>query len=177
MLEKEDDIRDRTTTLGTRRTLLEYARAVAAGAVAPRSLSTLVTLLRDAPTPDLVADVLWFAWVELEALPVTSLETNNEADRKARLTKLGVEALSLTLTTKRHLMQRSEGDFMEQIGIEKADTWRKKEIKANTRRVYTQKKFNLLREESEGYSKLATLLSQAGNGAVSLTGLDHVVSG
>ena len=65
---------------------------------------------------------------------------------------------------------------MEQIGFEKADVWRKKEIKANTRRVYTQKKFNLLREESEGYSKLITLLSQAGSGAISVTGLDHVVS-
>jgi hypothetical protein len=177
MLEKEDDIRERAKTLGTRRTMLEYARAVAAGTVAPRSLSTLVTLLTEAPTPDLVADILWFAWVELEALPVASLETNSVADRKARLTKLGVEALSLKLTTKQHLMQMSEGDFIEQIGIEKADIWRKKEIKANTRRVYTQKKFNLLREESEGYSKLVTLLSQAGIGAISVTGLDHVVSG
>jgi THO complex subunit 2 len=176
VLEKEDEIRDRAKMLGTRRTLLEYARAVAAGTVAPRSLSTLVTLLTEAPTPDLVADIIWFAWVELEALPVTPLETNSVADRKARLTRMAVEALSLTLTTKQHLMQRSEGDFMEQIGFEKADVWRKKEIKANTRRVYTQKKFNLLREESEGYSKLITLLSQAGSGAISVTGLDHVVS-
>lgn len=159
--------------MGTRRTLLEFVRAVASGMVSHRTLSNFVTLLPDTPTPALVADVLWFSWVELEALTDTSML----AEQKVQLTKLAIDMMSMALTTKQHLMQRSEGDFMEQIGFEKADIWRRKEIKANTRRVYTQKKFNLLREESEGYAKLATLLSQAGNGAISMTGLDHVVSG
>jgi THO complex subunit 2 len=42
--------------------------------------------------------------------------------------------------------------------------FRKKLVKANTRMYYLQQKYNLLKEESEGYGKMITLLSQ---------GLDH----
>ncbi|KDD71454.1 hypothetical protein H632_c4992p0, partial [Helicosporidium sp. ATCC 50920] len=44
--------------------------------------------------------------------------------------------------------------------------WRKKEVRVNTRLCYNQRKFNLLREESEGYAKLATLLGQRGRGGL-----------
>jgi len=44
----------------------------------------------------------------------------------------------------------------------KAQDLRIKEIRVNTRLLYQQTKFNLLREESEGYAKLVTLLSQSG---------------
>uniref|UniRef100_M8C3P4 THO complex subunit 2 n=1 Tax=Aegilops tauschii TaxID=37682 RepID=M8C3P4_AEGTA len=38
-----------------------------------------------------------------------------------------------------------------------------KEVRVNTRLLYQQTKFNLLREESEGYAKLVTLLCQVGS--------------
>jgi len=39
-----------------------------------------------------------------------------------------------------------------------ADALRKREVRLNTRALYTQHKFNLMREEAEGYSKLLALL-------------------
>lgn len=65
------------------------------------------------------------------------------------------------------LMEVGESEMFEEAGlVVSKDVWRKKEVRANTRRVYQQRKFNLLREESEGYAKLATLLSAAGAGRV-----------
>ena len=63
-------------------------------------------------------------------------------------------------------MEICEGDFMEEIEfvVNYKDVWRRKEIRTNTRAVYTQRKFNLLREESEGWSKVVTLLNQSGGG-------------
>ncbi|KAG2269412.1 hypothetical protein Bca52824_063967 [Brassica carinata] len=40
----------------------------------------------------------------------------------------------------------------------KAQDLKGKEVRLNTRLLYQQTKFNLLREKSEGYAKLATLL-------------------
>ena len=49
-----------------------------------------------------------------------------------------------------------------------ADALRKREIRLNTRALYTQHKFNLMREESEGYSKLLALLHGVFGEAASL---------
>ena len=85
---------------------------------------------------------------------------------KENLIKLAKVALQKDLLSKELLMQLCEGDFMEQMGliVSYRDNWRKKEIRSNTRAVYTQRKFNLLREESEGWAKMATILNQAGSG-------------
>ena len=52
--------------------------------------------------------------------------------------------------------------------------WKKKEVRINTRLVYTQNKFNLLREESEGYSKLVVALAAFGERG---SGDDDAVAG
>jgi hypothetical protein len=63
------------------------------------------------------------------------------------------------LLTRALLIERCEGEFLEEAGfIPSSVGWKKKEVRINTRLVYTQQKFNLLREESEGYSKLITVL-------------------
>ncbi|KAF6022557.1 THOC2 [Bugula neritina] len=58
------------------------------------------------------------------------------------------------------LKEQLDSDTLEQVGLLfKADDFNKKYIKIKTKIYYKQQKFNLLREESEGYSKLITELS------------------
>lgn len=68
------------------------------------------------------------------------------------------------LLSLRLLQERCEAEFLweaEMIKI-KAPDLKSKEVRVNTRLLYQQTKFNLLREESEGYAKLVTLLSRRG---------------
>ncbi|KAJ9546923.1 LOW QUALITY PROTEIN: hypothetical protein OSB04_019466 [Centaurea solstitialis] len=61
-----------------------------------------------------------------------------------------------------HLIGSLQEEFLwdsEMIKIKAADL-KSKEVRVNTRLLYQQTKFNLLREESEGYAKLVTLLCQ-----------------
>lgn len=57
------------------------------------------------------------------------------------------------------LRSRLEADVLEACGLVNSEKgWTKKIVQRSTRIFYTQQKFNLLREESEGYSKLLTEL-------------------
>ena len=59
------------------------------------------------------------------------------------------------------LQERLEPDLLAQAGlISSSSLFSKKLIRLNTSMLYRQQRFNLLREESEGYSKLIVLLSQ-----------------
>jgi THO complex subunit 2 len=70
----------------------------------------------------------------------------------------------LPLLTRELLIERCEGEFLEEAGfIPSSVGWKKKEVRVNTRLFYTQQKFNLLREESEGYAKLITALAAFGD--------------
>jgi hypothetical protein len=69
-----------------------------------------------------------------------------------------------TFAFKINLRLYSKGEFLEEAGLfPSALGWKKKEVRVNTKLVYTQQKFNLLREESEGYSKLITALAAFGD--------------
>jgi hypothetical protein len=62
--------------------------------------------------------------------------------------------------TRALLLERCEGDFLESCGcVASAARFKKREVRFNTKRVYVQRKFNLLREESEGYAKLIAALA------------------
>ncbi|XP_062113290.1 THO complex subunit 2 isoform X2 [Humulus lupulus] len=79
---------------------------------------------------------------------------------RARLTKLAKWLVDSGLVPLRLLHERCEEEFLweaEMIKI-KAQELKSKEVRVNTRLLYQQTKFNLLREESEGYAKLVTLL-------------------
>ncbi|KAG8054208.1 hypothetical protein GUJ93_ZPchr0001g32682 [Zizania palustris] len=67
-----------------------------------------------------------------------------------RLVKMTKSFVELSLIVPRLLQERCEEEFL----------W---EVRVNTRLLYQQTKFNLLREESEGYAKLVTLLCQIGS--------------
>ncbi|XP_039040623.1 THO complex subunit 2-like isoform X3 [Hibiscus syriacus] len=76
------------------------------------------------------------------------------------LIKLAKWLLESSLVPLRLFQERCEEEFLseaEMIKI-KASDLKVKEVRVNTRLLYQQTKFNLLREESEGYAKLVTLL-------------------
>ncbi|XP_058182779.1 THO complex subunit 2 isoform X3 [Rhododendron vialii] len=81
---------------------------------------------------------------------------------RARLLKLAKWLVESALVPLRLFQERCEEEFLwesEMIKIRAADL-KSKEVRVNTRLLYQQTKFNLLREESEGYAKLVTLLCQ-----------------
>ncbi|KAK7836659.1 tho complex subunit 2, partial [Quercus suber] len=75
---------------------------------------------------------------------------------RSRLTKLAKWMADSALVPLRLFQERCEEEFLweaEMIKI-KAQDLKNKEVRVNTRLLYQQTKFNLLREESEGYAKL-----------------------
>ncbi|CAN6478957.1 unnamed protein product [Victoria cruziana] len=81
---------------------------------------------------------------------------------RARLVKMAKWLVESATVPLRLFQERCEEEFLwesEMIKI-KAQDLKSKEVRVNTRLLYQQTKFNLLREESEGYAKLVTLLSQ-----------------
>eukprot|EP00889_Picochlorum_renovo_P001076 jgi/Picre1/28106/NNA_003513.t1 len=123
-----------------------------------------------------VGDLIWMTWL-LRGL--CSGELSEEKKEAAQnLVDCARELLQEGYLSKRVLMEVSDGEFMEVAGLVSSyrDGWRKREIRLNTRNVYAQRKFNLLREESEGYSKIVTVLNQAGSARVSKTNLSGVVA-
>ena len=55
-------------------------------------------------------------------------------------------------------METQETELLSEAGLVLADPFARKLVQANTKALYRQSKFNLLREDSEGYAKLLTLL-------------------
>ncbi|KAI3639986.1 hypothetical protein MIR68_001991 [Amoeboaphelidium protococcarum] len=58
------------------------------------------------------------------------------------------------------LLRKLDGDLLADLNLVDAKAFHRKAVKISTRLFYKQEKFNLLCEESEGYSKLLTLLSR-----------------
>ena len=98
----------------------------------------------------LLTDVVWFV----------SLAVESDARLRVKLAELANALVEKErVITKPTLKTQCEGEFLEEAGfVASASAFRKKEIRVNTRVVYTQKKFNLLREETEGYAKVIAVL-------------------
>lgn len=91
-----------------------------------------------------------------------ALDLTLPGEFRARLTKLAKWLVDCSLVPLRLFQERCEEEFLweaELIKI-KAQDLKNKEVRVNTRLLYQQTKFNLLREESEGYAKLVTQLCQ-----------------
>ncbi|KAG8043213.1 hypothetical protein GUJ93_ZPchr0115g2739 [Zizania palustris] len=82
-----------------------------------------------------------------------------------RLVKMTKSFVELSLIVPRLLQERCEEEFLWEVeqSKSKGQDLKAKEVRVNTRLLYQQTKFNLLREESEGYAKLVTLLCQIGS--------------
>ncbi|KAH7570836.1 hypothetical protein JRO89_XS05G0202800 [Xanthoceras sorbifolium] len=88
------------------------------------------------------------------------LQLTMPGEYRVRLIKLAKWLVESALVPMRLFQERCEEEFLweaEMIKI-KAQDLKGKEVRVNTRLLYQQTKFNLLREESEGYAKLITLL-------------------
>jgi THO complex subunit 2 len=84
---------------------------------------------------------------------------------RSRLVKMTKSFVESSITAPRLLQERCEEDFLWEVEQSKlkGQDLKSKEVRVNTRLLYQQTKFNLLREESEGYAKLVTLLCQVGS--------------
>eukprot|EP00249_Psilotum_nudum_P028878 c38857_g1_i1 orf=121-957(-) len=99
-----------------------------------------------------------------DAIAHMGQELTVPGDLRTRLIELAKWLAESGLVPIRLLQERCEAEFLweaDMIKI-KATDLKSKEVRVNTRLLYQQTKFNLLREESEGYAKLVTLLSQRG---------------
>eukprot|EP01097_Dermamoeba_algensis_P001391 TRINITY_DN151_c0_g2_i1.p1 TRINITY_DN151_c0_g2~~TRINITY_DN151_c0_g2_i1.p1 ORF type:complete len:361 (-),score=72.01 TRINITY_DN151_c0_g2_i1:58-1140(-) len=125
-------------------------------------------LKRDMPAAELgslLADAFWYFGIELQP---------TEVSQKKRLLSLISECISIGLVNNELLKERLEPELLEETGvIVSHKTFLKKIVRVNTKESYTQQKFNLLREESEGYAKLTVELNQ-GSGLNERT-VDHIV--
>ncbi|XP_021727131.1 THO complex subunit 2-like [Chenopodium quinoa] len=91
-----------------------------------------------------------------------ALDLTMSGEIRARLIKLARWLVECSLVPVRFFQERCEEEFLwecEMVKI-KAQELKSKEVRVNTRLLYQQTKFNLLREESEGYAKLVTLLCE-----------------
>ena len=84
---------------------------------------------------------------------------------KAALASLVKEAVSNSWVTADTLKARCEPELLEAADVVlSAGEFNKRVVNVKTQLMFTQKKFNLLREESEGYSNVITELCQGKSG-------------
>ncbi|KAK7790717.1 hypothetical protein R5R35_007956 [Gryllus longicercus] len=119
------------------------------------TLSEIVSFHKDMPS--LMLDVISIIDAE------TSCAENNSEDRQrfCIIVKETEKFLSEKL-----LKERLEIDTLQDVGTLKNRNFYTKFIKVKTKLYYKQRKFNLFREESEGYAKLITELNQEISGNV-----------
>jgi THO complex subunit 2 len=114
-----------------------------------------------ARVPDLssnLADIFWM-------LNVIAESQTDPAAAKSALSEIVKSALSEGWVTADVLKARCESDLLKSAGVvPDAKQFDSKVVKIKTQLMFTQKKFNLLREESEGYSKVVTELCQGKSG-------------
>ncbi|ORX92450.1 hypothetical protein K493DRAFT_303320 [Basidiobolus meristosporus CBS 931.73] len=99
-----------------------------------------------------IIDTIWLLDMETE-----EPEFKTERQRLVEVTKavLNKDFISTVM-----MKERLEMQFLETVGlIASFRMFNKKAIRINTSLLYKQQKFNLLREESEGYAKLITELT------------------
>lgn len=90
-------------------------------------------------------------------------DMNMPEENRIRVIRLAKWFVDSALVPLRLFQERCEEEFLKQADMMKMNTaqdLKSKEVRVNTRLLYQQTKFNLLREESEGYAKLVTLLCQ-----------------
>ncbi|XP_047462426.1 THO complex subunit 2 [Mugil cephalus] len=106
--------------------------------------------LRD-DMPSILADV--FSILDLET---SALEEKNKRDHYTQLV-----GACLFFVPEAILKERLDPETLESLGlIKQAHQFNQKIVKIKTKLFYKQQKFNLLREENEGYAKLITELGQ-----------------
>lgn len=157
----------------------QYRDLLVLYATQPVSLLWAATLFQqcgitgDAPAGTLLLDQLWTVCLELEAAHARKASQGGSAeggdaqkaipadfsmtDEWRRLASLTGTLINRGVLSRAAAVESLELEFLEAAQIIKAEV-KQRVIKTNTRLHYTQAKFNLFAEESEGYAKLCELL-------------------
>ncbi|XP_048243407.1 THO complex subunit 2-like [Haliotis rufescens] len=96
-----------------------------------------------------------------DTIAVIDVETSCNEDKTQRDRFITFVRASAGLITEPVLKERLDQETLEAVGLIFSKLqFQQKYVKTKTKLYYKQQKFNLLREESEGYSKLVTELNQ-----------------
>ncbi|XP_076446186.1 THO complex subunit 2-like [Babylonia areolata] len=99
--------------------------------------------------------------VMADVLGIIDVETSCTDEKAVREKFVALVAAVSGLVTESLLKERLEQDTLEVANlVSSRQQFQQKYVKTKTRLYYKQQKFNLLREESEGYSKLLVELNQ-----------------
>ncbi|KAL8617110.1 hypothetical protein ACOMHN_014280 [Nucella lapillus] len=99
--------------------------------------------------------------VMADVLGIIDVETSCTDEKSVRERFVALVAAVSGLVTESLLKERLEQDTLEVANlVSSRQQFQQKYVKTKTRLYYKQQKFNLLREESEGYSKLLVELNQ-----------------
>ncbi|XP_038056507.1 THO complex subunit 2-like [Patiria miniata] len=147
-------------TQGLRDALYGFIRQCLQGAVQPDVAAAALGEVSHmhAGVSSLIADIFSIVDIEttcLETKPETDAETKSERENMLELLKK-----CKVFLTEPVLKERMEYETLGEVKIIKKDTFKQKYVRLKTKVFYKQQKFNLLREESEGYSKLGAELAQ-----------------
>ncbi len=105
----------------------------------------------------MLADILWASWVMLEF--ASEAQQPTEQPRTLLVSLVKELLIEETLLPRNVLMKVADGAMLAQAGlVVDAEVFHKKQVRLHTKLVYAQQKFNLLREDSEGYAKLLAAL-------------------
>ncbi|GIL78715.1 hypothetical protein Vretimale_382 [Volvox reticuliferus] len=105
-----------------------------------------------------LVDVFWILWVRFEV---------GRGPESMNLVAAIKACWQDKRVTEKQLLQVLEPDCLHTVGlIRDKSIWDKKAVRYNTKLNYTILKYNLFREDSEGYAKLVTLYNNFGAGAV-----------
>ncbi|ESO98124.1 hypothetical protein LOTGIDRAFT_174338 [Lottia gigantea] len=99
--------------------------------------------------------------VVADVLSILDVETSCHDDKTTRERCISLLAACCSLITEPLMKERFDLETLEAIHvIQSKQLFQQRYVKTKTRLYYKQQKFNLLREESEGYSKLVAELNQ-----------------
>ncbi|GBG32725.1 THO complex subunit 2 [Hondaea fermentalgiana] len=125
-----------------------------------------------------IPEALWYVGIEVRTFE--SEEEKMLSPSWKRLTKLVNAVLETGIVEKQTLLEQLEFDLIGACGWGDAlgpEKLKKAIVKANTNALYRQRKYNLLGEESEGFSKLVTELEtlHSGNVATVLENMQRLI--
>ncbi|XP_053555090.1 LOW QUALITY PROTEIN: THO complex subunit 2 [Bombina bombina] len=123
--------------------------------IACAGLTDIMDLREDMPS--ILADVFCILDIETSGL--------EEKWKRDNFTQLVLQCLYLISDT--ILKERLDPETLESLGlIKQSQQFNQKSVKIKTKLFYKQQKFNLLREENEGYAKLIAELGQDLSGSI-----------
>lgn len=127
-----------------------------------RQTYTAMSLSDSSPMPKFLGSVLLdFIWIIHMEISCSNMAANKKNERMNFLLDLLSNLLQTQLISSSSAIERLEPELLEAVGLINSEAFFKKRIiKLNTSMFYRQQKYNLIREESEGYAKLLVEISK-----------------